>query len=114
MSRSKETAFSLKEMLAPDLALRDTADRLFNAIDVSSSEAVKVDFMGVRSITRSFAHQYLARKKASSKAVLEKNMSESIRRMFLAVKRTPTKSKLVMLNRVKARPLKVDLRAYLF
>jgi len=114
MEKSGEKRFALKEMLSPDLALRDTADQLFDTTEESPAKRIVMDFSKVRSVTRSFAHQYSLRKKASSKAIVEKAMPVNIRRMFSAVRRTPRKSRIVMLNRAKFKPLKVDLRTYLF
>ncbi len=114
MAWRREETFALKEMLTADLALRDTADRLFDAIEKAPSDKVSIDLAGVRSMTRSFAHQYLIRRTESKKTIAEKNMVANVRNMLSAVKRTPRKSKFVMLNRAKAKPLKVDLRAYLF
>ena len=106
--------FALKDMLSPDLALRDTADRLFDTVEDSPDKKIVMDFSKVRSVTRSFAHQYSIRKKASSKSIVEKAVPVNIRKMFMAIRRPARRSKLVMLNRAKFKPLKVDLRTYLF
>ncbi|HIH18343.1 TPA: STAS-like domain-containing protein [Candidatus Micrarchaeota archaeon] len=114
MARRKEEMFALKDMLSPDLALRDTADRLFDTVEDSPDKKIVMDFSKVRSVTRSFAHQYSIRKKASSKSIVEKAVPVNIRKMFMAIRRPARRSKLVMLNRAKFKPLKVDLRTYLF
>jgi hypothetical protein len=114
MKRVTEKTVVLKETLSPDLALRDTADSLFDMIEASSADKIMTDFSGIRSITRSFAHQYSIRKKASPKSIVETCVPANVRKMLNAVRHTQKKNRLAILNRVKARPLKVDLRAYLF
>lgn len=114
MKEAIEKRFALIGMFSPNLALRDTADNLFDIIDKSKSEKVAVDFSKIRSITRSFAHQYLVRKNASRKVILEKNVPVDIEKMFSVVRHNQQKSRLVMLNKMKATPLKVDLSMYLF
>ncbi len=46
------------------------------------SEKLTLDFRTVKSVSRSFAHQYSVRKKASKKEIAETNMSAEIMLMF--------------------------------
>ncbi len=46
---------------------------------------VIIDFEGVKTITRSFAHEYLQRKKASKKPVEERNVPSNVQRMMETV-----------------------------
>ncbi|MEM4273667.1 MAG: STAS-like domain-containing protein [Candidatus Caldarchaeum sp.] len=83
----------LAEVFAENLLLRDTANTLFDTIEKAQDEEVVIDFEGVRSITGAFAHQYILRKRASRKKVIEQNMPEPVRRMFKIVsnRRKPAK-----------------------
>ena len=49
------------------------------------SAKVTIDFAGVKTITRSFAHEYLLRKKASNKLVEERNVPSDVQRMMEVV-----------------------------
>ncbi|MEM0461248.1 MAG: hypothetical protein QW318_03500 [Candidatus Caldarchaeum sp.] len=72
----------LVEAYSENLLLRDTADTLFDTIEKTHDEEIVIDYEGVRSITRAFAHQYILRKRMCRKKVIEENMSEEIRQMF--------------------------------
>ena len=48
---------------------------------------VVVDFSGVESITRSFAHQYVMNKSLSQKEIIERDISPEIKPMFELVER---------------------------
>lgn len=77
----------LAEVFAENLLLRDTANTLFDTIEKAQDKKVVIDFEGVRSITGAFAHQYILRKRASRKKVIERNVPEEIQRMFEIVSR---------------------------
>lgn len=68
--------------MSEDLALRHAAARLFERVDGMSASKVIMDFEGVKTITRSFAHEYLQRKKASKKHVEEMNVPPDVQRML--------------------------------
>lgn len=68
-------------------ALRSNADLLFDSIDKSKQKNVIVDFSGIEFMSRSFAHQYIMRKKASAKKVTEKNIPQDVAKMFALVKK---------------------------
>ncbi|MDG7037371.1 MAG: hypothetical protein JRN53_02980 [Nitrososphaerota archaeon] len=78
---------SINEAVAPNLILRQNADDFFDEMERDNISAVIIDFAGVTSISRSFAHQYLLRKGISPKAVKEINVPQNIERMFNLVKR---------------------------
>ncbi len=79
----------IRNVLSQHLALRDNADYLFGIIEREPSQVVTVDFSGIRSISRSFAHQYLIRKKkVSSKKVHEANVPESVQKLFDIINET--------------------------
>lgn len=74
------------------LALRGNADLLFDSIDKSKQKQISVDFSDIDFMSRSFAQQYLMRKKKIIKKVTEKNVPEDVAKMFALVKkpRAPT------------------------
>jgi len=76
--------FVISKTLSKDLALRESAARLFNQIEATKEERVIVDFKGVKSITRSFAHEYCRRKKESAKTISETHMPIDVKRMMMA------------------------------
>lgn len=72
------------EVLSENLILRDTANMLFDMVEKTDEEVV-LDFEGVRSISRSFAHQYVLRRKSSRKTIKEENVPEEVLKMFRIV-----------------------------
>jgi len=76
--------FVISKMLSKDLALRESAARLFNRIDAVKETQVIVDFSGIKSITRSFAHEYCRRKKESAKTISETHVPIDVKRMMMA------------------------------
>lgn len=69
------------------LAFRVNADMLFDTIKKYKENTIKLDFKGIETISRSFAHQYLMRKSESKKDITEVNMPERISKMFELVNR---------------------------
>jgi len=77
----------VENQISSNLSFRHSADALFeyiNGLDISS---VVVDFSGVESITRSFAHQYVMNKMQSQKEIIECDMPVEIKPMFELVER---------------------------
>ncbi len=91
----------INEKVSKDLALRNIADALFDDIESLSERKVVIDFSGTSTITRSFAHQYSLRKKASKKDISEINMPTNIRKMFDIVENKYEKTKLIEIGSVK-------------
>jgi len=75
----------LRDLLSPDLAFRNTAKAFFNYIALLPEENITIDFRGIRSITRSFAQEYIIRKKEIEKNIIEINVPTSIDKMFYVV-----------------------------
>lgn len=71
-------------VVSQDLALRDTASGFVDQLERRPELDVIVDFSGVRSISRSFAHEYQVRKERSTKAITEINVPINVRKMFVA------------------------------
>lgn len=81
-------------LLSSDLALRDNANYLFEKIESIREPEIVIDFSRVRSISRSFADQYVNRKRSSKKVVTEVNVPVNIAKMFDVVSRASDKPKL--------------------
>jgi len=79
----------IADTVCSDLAMRQSADNFFDTIERSRSKALIIDFSGVKSISRSFAHEYLLRKEASVIHISEKNIPRNIKKMF-AIVRSPS------------------------
>lgn len=71
----------LKKEIGTDLGSRQKIEKLFKNINENVSKVV-MNFEGVEFMGRSFAQEYLNRKHFASFEVVEKNMSEDIKKMF--------------------------------
>lgn len=111
MLQRYKSVVSLKNMLSSDLALRESVNILFDKIETLNCKKIEVDFREIRSITRSFAHQYVIRKKQSKKMIINKNVPLTIKKMFDVVNRS--EQQLTSVVRTKVRPLKVNLDMFL-
>ena len=84
----------MEDVIAHNLALRHSADRLFDCIDSLKNTNVVIDFHGVHTASRSFMHQFLRRLERSNKHNIDcVNMSEDVKKMLDMVKspkKTPT------------------------
>lgn len=86
---------NMKESIGRNLALRESADNLFDRIDLLQVEEIILDFKDVISISRSFSQQLLHRITKCPTKVVIVNKSEDIDSMFCAVKNPKDKYKLV-------------------
>ncbi|MGD1836606.1 MAG: hypothetical protein ACPKPY_00925 [Nitrososphaeraceae archaeon] len=84
-----EKTIRISEMISSDLAFRNNADSLFDKLDSSQYDKIKLDFLDVKSISRSFAHEYSIRKKNSRKIIVEVNMPKNIEKMLRIVEKIP-------------------------
>ncbi len=75
----------ITQKVSDNLAFRDSAEAFFHEIETLPDQSITIDFSGVKFISRSFAHEYLARKKQSSKTLKETHVPESVRKMFHVV-----------------------------
>jgi len=71
--------------LSENLALRDSARKLFKLVEELDEHDVVMDFAHTSSISRSFAHEYITQKKQSSKRIKEINVPLPVKKMFAAV-----------------------------
>lgn len=92
---------SVSKVVSIDLAMRESADRFFNQVESLPEEDVTIDFKDVKSISRSFAHQYVQRLKHSSKSITETNVPDNVRKMFRIVEEVKTKPRLVDLRTIR-------------
>ena len=86
----------IREKISIDLALRHTADLFFNQLEYLPDSEISVSFTDVRSISRSFAHQYMLRKKLSNKRIRELNLPAYVQKMFKLVEETGHQRKEVL------------------
>jgi len=68
-----------------DLSLRLNADKLFDVINERKLKRIVLDFSDCKTITRSFAHQYLKNKQKSVKTIYEINIDKHISDMFAII-----------------------------
>ena len=99
--RQEAATVRITEKISADLALRNVADDFFDLIESLPSNNLTVDFVGVRSISRSFAHQYTARKKITSKLINEINMPDNVVKMLEIVRNSSYKSKYLNLDSIR-------------
>lgn len=85
----------LKDRASENLSLRNMASNVFNAEEFQGKDRVLVDFTGIVSISRSFAHEYLVNKEKQSCVVVDVNVPPDIGRMFEIVKNSQEKPELV-------------------
>lgn len=83
----------LAEAVYEDLALRDSAARIFESVEDSPEPEIVMDFSGVRSMSRSFADEYVSRRSRSVKTIREVNVPDSVRRMIDVVSQRPKAKK---------------------
>jgi hypothetical protein len=76
-----EIEIILKKEIGSDLGSRQKIEKLFKNINENVSKVI-MNFEGVEFMGRSFAQEYLNRKHFASFEVVEKNMSEDIKKMF--------------------------------
>ncbi len=91
----------LKIEISKDLALRDIANQFFDKIEKLEDKYIEIDFSNICSITRSFAHQYIFRKRQSNKIINEKNVPIYIQKMFNIVQNKNDKPKLLDIDNME-------------
>ena len=88
------------EAIAPNLMLQGVADVIFVRPEKMDEENLMLDFTGVESISRSFAHQYMIRKKVSTKAVTEVHLPSDLSRMLELVERSSSDKPRIVLPKI--------------
>ena len=96
-----------KMKLESHLSLRDSANDLFDRIDITvTTPDILLDFSGVLTISRSFAHQFIVRMEQSCKKIICINQSDDIRHMFELVKAKGNKPDVV--SKTKLTPINLS------
>ncbi|VUT27724.1 MAG: hypothetical protein SYNGOMJ08_00274 [Candidatus Syntrophoarchaeum sp. GoM_oil] len=91
-----EKVIWVAEYISQHLAFRDSADDFFSYMNNFDESDLIIDFSGVESITRSFAHQYMKNKEKTKKRITERNIHSNVMQMFELVKKQ--KSEQVRIN----------------
>lgn len=91
-SRAEKT-LSLVKAISNNLAFRHSADYLFNYINTLNESKIAIDFTGIESISRSFAHQFVINKNKSNKQIICCGMPPDIAPMFELVNRQISKQR---------------------
>ena len=82
-----ERLLKISEVISPNLLLRDTVSNLFNKINsIDNTNEIIIDFDGVSSITRSFAHEFITMLKKNKHNIKIVNESSYTHKMFELVK----------------------------
>jgi anti-anti-sigma regulatory factor len=76
----------LKEAIGSNLFLRAHADELFDYIDSRRNTPFIIDFNGIQSISRSFAHEFLYRFDESKNVITLTNEPENVKKIFNIVR----------------------------
>jgi len=89
----KNTSRTVKisQVVAPNLMFRGMADSFFDSLERTAVKRLVLDFAGVKSISRSFAHQYIIRQNNSNKKIIEVNLNKDVA-MMLRITRNVSQS----------------------
>ena len=93
---------SVKEKISANLALRRSVEDFYDYLSSLSNEEIIIDFAEIKSISRSFAHEYIIRKKDFPKKINEINIPENVRRMFKVVSEPSPKKPVFNVKSIKA------------
>lgn len=110
MPKTASKVILIKDFISADLALRRSANRLFNHIRSIPEKKIIVDFVGIRSITRSFAHQYILRKDKSKKTIKQIHIPRKVKAMFDIVQKPVAEpvARITSSESVESLPLSAD------
>src|SRR3989338_601448 len=90
----------IKEKVSENLALRDLASSFFDKIEKNEIRQVIIDFKGIKSISRSFAQEYLYRKANSRKNITETNIPENVEKMFEIINEPEKRTQIIDMRTV--------------
>ncbi len=79
---------NMADQVSEKLGFRDSASQFFNILNKNPIKNIEIDFKDVKFMSRSFAHEYLQRKKDLDKVIVELNKPEEIDMAFNAVIRS--------------------------
>jgi hypothetical protein len=100
-THTQSCEIAIAKVLSSNLVLRDTASEFFDEIDALGCSEVTIDFLNVETITRSFAHEYMSRKRMTAKNTIEKNVPLSVQKMFAAIENSNNKPRFEELRSVQ-------------
>lgn len=101
MNTSNNTIL-VKKFLSENLALRDLAKDFFKEVELMPTKEIVLDFKGIKSISRSFAHEYIKQKEKSKKVFNEVNMPENVQRMISIVSQADRDQGIIHTKSLKA------------
>lgn len=76
----------LADLFTSNLGIRLNAENLFKQLENKDYEKIVMDFKNVKFMSRSFAQEYVSRKKLLNIPVTEENISDNVQEMFNLVK----------------------------
>lgn len=79
------TKINIAEKIHPNLGMNQAAKELFDEINRSDFEEIRINFENVIFMSRSFTQEYLFQKLTSDKKIIEMNVPENIQKMFEVV-----------------------------
>jgi len=91
----------VKKELSENLAFRDLAITFFDTINSLNTEKVVLDFSGIKSISRSFAHEYSKQKEFSKLEIIEENVPDNVKKMLKVVSEPETKPRIIDFSKLK-------------
>ncbi|MCS3924417.1 hypothetical protein [Methanosalsum natronophilum] len=99
MNSDKTKKIKIKDEINIHLSLRDSADLFFDEISlVNKNTNLVIDFEGIKSISRSFAQQFLYRVEKSENNIKFVNEPNNIKMMFDIIKAKGKKPNVVVSN----------------
>lgn len=105
MHTNNEVEFEIGSYLSEDLATRNRACQFFEILESTKFDSVVVDFAHVQSITRSFADEYMKRKKTSKMSIHERNVPNNVQKMFEIVSAPADKKMVVNITQLEMHKL---------
>lgn len=81
----KSQKIDMAKEISQKLGFRDSASEFFNLLNTMPADNIEIDFKDVKFMSRSFAHEYLQRKKELDKRVIELNKPDDVDSMFKVV-----------------------------
>jgi hypothetical protein len=82
---SRSRTIKIAALLTPNLALRGSVAKLISYVEGLPDSEIVLDFGDVRTISRSFAHEYCTRKRNLHKRITETNVALDVAKMFAVV-----------------------------
>jgi hypothetical protein len=72
----------IADVISVNLAFREFASDFIDALELREEPRIIVDFSGVTTISRGFAHEYQVRRGRSAKIFSEINVPNNVKQMF--------------------------------